>query len=106
MPIYGNIIRVKHDSLEQGVVDVHPSFFRDSFVYQPQFYEGSPYIRRVEFGNRFEHNMLALAKASPMKKIFLLITPLPLLLSYFLTLLDGKFLCLINQTSSQLPGIQ
>lgn len=59
MPIYGNVIRVQHDSLTLGA-DVHPEFFKDSLIYEPAFYEGSPYIRRVEFGNRFEHNKLAL----------------------------------------------
>ena len=68
MPIYGNIVRVKHDSLKVSM-DVHPAVLRDSLAYQPKFYEGSPYIRRVEFGNRFDHNKLALLGKSYEKDI-------------------------------------
>lgn len=64
MPLYGNIVRFKRDSLKIGVEMVHPEFFRDSLIYQPLFYEGTPYIRRTEFGNRFEHNKLALIGSS------------------------------------------
>lgn len=58
MPIYGNIVRIKRDSLTVGI-DIHPEFFRDSFVYQPGTHEEYPYVRRVEYGNRFDHNKLA-----------------------------------------------
>lgn len=60
MPIYGNIVRFKRDSTKIGLEMIHPEFFRDSMMYQPAFYEGSPYIRRTEFGNCFRHNNLAI----------------------------------------------
>ena len=103
MPIYGNTARFKRDSAANKL-DIMPDFFAARFVYQPEFYEETPYIKRQEFGNIFEYNQLAITGASYDR--YIPFDYSPEFLATLLTDTLGKYVVYARQTAVSNQKVQ